>query len=59
MGYPQTDEMLWFDGRWWWFPGRRVGPDSEFDWRDNRVYLLEPDGTAVEGIMFVGEVSPE
>jgi hypothetical protein len=23
-----------------WFPGRRIGAESEFEWRDNRVYLL-------------------
>jgi len=29
---------------------------AEFAWRDKRLYLLEPDGSAVEGILFVGEV---
>jgi hypothetical protein len=50
--------MLWFANRWWWFPAR-IDADSEFEWRDNRVYLLEPDGSAVEGIVFVGEVVPD
>jgi hypothetical protein len=27
-----------------------------FEWRNGRAYLLEPDGSAVEGIVFVGEV---
>jgi hypothetical protein len=50
------DELLWFAGRWWWFPGSQIGVESEFEWRDSRVYLLEPDGNPVEGILFVGEV---
>jgi hypothetical protein len=29
------------------------------EWRDGRVYLLQPDGSAVEGIVFVGEVVPD
>jgi hypothetical protein len=51
--------MLWLGGRWWWFPGRQISADSKFEWRDNRVYLLESDGSAVEGILFVGEVAPD
>jgi len=51
--------MLWFAGRWWWLPGARIGPESEFEWRDNRVFLLEPDGSFVEGIVFAGEVAPD
>lgn len=54
-----TDAMLWFGGHWWWFPGAQIDTESEFEWRDNRVYLLEPDGSGVEGILFVGEVAPE
>jgi len=49
------DQQLWFAGRWW-FPGSRIGAESEFEWRNGRAYLLEPDGSAVEGIVFVGEV---
>ncbi len=59
MAYPEMHEMLWFSGRWWWFPGAQIGAESVFEWRDNRVYLLRPDGSAVEGIVFVGEVSPD
>lgn len=59
MAYPRIDEMLWFGGNWWWFAGRQIGAGSEFEWRDNRVYLLEPDGSAVEGILFVGEVATD
>jgi hypothetical protein len=59
MAQQDMDAMLWFADRWWWFPGARIGANSEFEWRDNRVYLLEPDGSAVEGIVFVGEVSPD
>jgi hypothetical protein len=51
------DELLWFAGCWWWFPTASIDLDSaEFEWRDSRIYLLEPDGSAVEGIVFVGEV---
>ena len=53
---PAIDDMLWFGGRWWLFPGTWIGEYSKFQWRDNRVYLLEPDGNIVEGIQFVGEV---
>jgi hypothetical protein len=59
MAYPRMDEMLSFGGHWWWFPGARISADSEFEWRDHRVYLLEPDGTAREGILFAGEVGTE
>ena len=59
MAHPRMDDMLWFGGRWWWFPGTRIDADSEFEWRDNKVYLLEPDGTAVEGILFVGEIATD
>jgi hypothetical protein len=48
--------MLWISDRWWWFPGSQIGADSEFEWRGSGVYLLKADGTAVEGILFVGEV---
>lgn len=50
---------LWFAGRWWWFTGRQISEHSEFEWRDNRVFLLQPDGSAVAGILFVGEVAPD
>ncbi len=59
MAYPRKDEMVWVVGRWWWFPGARIDADSQFEWRDHRVYLLEPDGTAREGILFAGEVRTE
>ena len=59
MPLQETDTMLWFAGHWWWFPGSQIGPESEFEWRDNRVYLLKPDGSVVEGIVFVGEGVPD
>jgi hypothetical protein len=59
MAYPHKDEMVRVGGRWWWFPGAQIGAESEFEWRDNRAYLLESDGSAVEGILFVGEVTTE
>jgi hypothetical protein len=59
MAYPEMHEMVWFGGRCWWFPGRQIGAESEFEWRDNRVNLLAPNGSAVEGILFVGEVATE
>jgi hypothetical protein len=42
-----------------WFPGRQISVESQLEWRDNRVFLLEPDGSAVAGILFVGEVVPD
>lgn len=58
MAYPQMKEMLWFAGHWWWFPTASTDSDSLIlEWRNNRVYLLQADGTAIEGILFAGEVS--
>jgi hypothetical protein len=37
----------------------RIGAEPEFGWRDNWVFLLQPDSRAVEGILFVGEITPE
>jgi hypothetical protein len=56
MTWQDTEGMMWIGGHWWWFPGAQIGAESEFESRDNRVYLLKPDGSAVEGIVFVGEV---
>jgi hypothetical protein len=57
MSLRDMDAMLWFGERWCWFPGAQIGAESEFEWRDNRVFLLEPDGSAVEGIVSVGEIA--
>ena len=57
--YPRMDEMLWFGGRCSWFPGARIGEHSEVEWRDNKVYPLETDGSAVEGIRFAGEIATD
>jgi hypothetical protein len=59
MTYPRIDEMVWVGGHWWWFPGRQISAESQFEWRNDRAYLLEPDGSAVEGIVFAGEVAPD
>ena len=60
MEWRDTQAMLWFAGRWWWFPtGSADLGSAVFEWRDNRVYPPEPDGSAVEGIVFAGEVSPD
>jgi hypothetical protein len=59
MAYPHKDAMLGFGGHWWWFPGAQIGAKSEFEWRDNRVYSLESDGSAVEDIVFVGEIATD
>jgi hypothetical protein len=54
------DQQLWFAGRWWWFPTASIDLDSaEFEWRDNRLYLLQPNGNPVVGIVFAGEVAPK
>jgi hypothetical protein len=37
--------MVWFSGRWWWFPGAQIGAESQFEWRGDKVLLLEPYGT--------------
>ena len=59
MPLQDTDAMLWFADRWWWFPDAQIGAEPEFEWRGNRVFLLEANGSAVEGVAFVGEVSPD
>jgi len=59
MAHPRMDEMSWFAGRWWWFTGRQITEESQFECKNGRAYLLEPDGSAVEGILFVGEVALE
>jgi hypothetical protein len=60
MAQQDADGVISIDGRWWWFPGTRIDTDSwEMEWRDNAVYLLQPDGSIVEGILFVGEVTPD
>jgi hypothetical protein len=43
----------------WQLPGAQNGAESVFELKNGRAYLLEPDGTAVEGILFVGEVATE
>jgi hypothetical protein len=58
MPYLDMETMVRFADRWWWFPTASIDLESaEFEWRDSRLYLLEPDGSAVEGIVFAGEVS--
>lgn len=59
MAYPRNDELVRVAGRLWWFPGRQINVESQFEWNNGRAYLLEPDGTAVEGILFVGDVATE
>ena len=31
MAYPRNDELVRVAGRLWWFPGTRIGADSEFE----------------------------
>jgi len=50
---------LWLAGRLWWFPGRQITAESQFEWKNGRAYLLERDGSATEGILLVGEVALE
>ena len=59
MAYLHNYEMLWVGGQCWWFPGSLIDAESEFEWRDHRVYLLEADGNAVEGILFAGEMATD
>lgn len=58
MARQDTEAMLWFGGRWWWFPAR-IDTDSEFEWSNGKLYLLESNGNTLEGIVFVGEVVPD
>jgi len=39
------------------YPSAQIDPQSEFEWRDKRVFLMEPDGTTV--VLFVGEVATD
>jgi len=60
MPYLDMDVMIRFAGRWWWFPTASTDLDlAEFEWRNNRLYLLQPDDSDLEGILFVGEVEPD
>lgn len=43
-------------GRWWWFPCAQIGAVSEFQWHEDRVFLLEAYGSTKEGIMLLGEI---
>lgn len=44
-----TDGMISISGRWWSFPGSQIASDSEFEWRDDKVYLNDSIGNVVEG----------
>lgn len=59
MAFPRADEMVWIGGRWWWFPGGQITVESQFEWRDSRAYVLEPDGGVTEGILLAREVVPD
>jgi len=41
--------MIGISGRWWSFPGAQIDADSEFEWRDDKVYLHDSIGNVVEG----------
>ena len=56
MGRTDEREMIACIG---WFPGRQISVESRFEWKDRRAYLLEPDGSAVEGILFAGEIATD
>ncbi len=56
MALQDMDAMLSFGERWWWFLAHRSARSRFLEWRDNRYFLLEADGSAVEGILFVGEI---
>ena len=45
MAQQGSEAMLWFTGRWWWFPGAHIGTESQFEWRGDRLFLLKPDGS--------------
>lgn len=59
MSLGNMDAMLWFAGHWWWFPRTQITVESQFEWKNGWAYLLEVDGTAIEGSMFAGEVSSD
>jgi hypothetical protein len=40
MPLQDTDEMLWFAGRCWRFPGAQISAESQFEWKNGR---LAPD----------------
>ncbi len=50
MAQQDTDGMINISGRWWSFPGSQIASDSEFEWRDDKVYLHDDAGNAVGGI---------
>ena len=46
----ETDGIISIGGRWWSFPGSRIASDSEFEWRDGKLYLHDGSGIVIEGI---------
>jgi hypothetical protein len=42
MEWLDTQAMLWFAGRWSWFPCAQIGTESVFECRDNRAEHLSP-----------------
>jgi len=40
MARQDIEGMIWIGGRWWWFPAR-IDTDSEFEWHEGKLYLLE------------------
>lgn len=51
MAYPHNEEMVRVGGRCCGSP-EQISAGSQFEWKNGRVYLLEPDGSAVEGTLF-------
>jgi len=37
MRFPHMDEMLWFADRQWWFLGRQISAESQFEWKNGRA----------------------
>jgi hypothetical protein len=59
MAYPHIDEMLWFGGDWWWFAGRHITAESQFEWKNvnmRRTKLLDRKHVPVRSDVFLHDL---
>jgi hypothetical protein len=52
---PRIGEMLWFAGRWWWFPGRQITLESQFDWKTAGLTCSNPMAPPLREFCFLAK----
>ena len=40
MEWLDTQAMLWFTDRWWWFHGTHISAESQFEWKNGQWATL-------------------